>query len=275
MNTSFDGRICVMRKYLLFFKLSIQEYFEYRVNMLVIVLSGFVPFFATLFLWRAIYDAGGSVGNYTLADLAVYTVLSVSLRLITSMEAHFSVADDVRKGNLSNYLIKPMNYFWARFFRRLGLIPIRIIGSLVLGALFLLVLGEEISINLRVDGVIFFLLFSLLSVFLNYALSFLYGCIAFWLKEILGVYVSIWFTVKFLSGTFFPLDLLGGLFKNIVLALPFQLGVYVPIIALLGKYEMVDYLKLSGLYVFWTFVVFLLVGFVWKKAQNHYESVGI
>lgn len=266
--------ISSMKKYLMFFKLSMSEVFEYRTNMVMMIISGFVPCLSILFVWSAVYSGGSGYAGYTLSDLQVYTMLAVSLRFVSSMEVHWSMADDIRDGALSGFFVKPVSYVMAKFFRYLGLVPLRILSSGVILVIVAL-LGGLGDIKLEPGNIFGFVVFVGISFMFNFLMNFALGCLSFWLTKVNGVNSAWWMVGRFLSGAIFPIDMVSGVLGQILMVLPFKLGVFVPISALVNDHDFRWYLEMSGLYLVWIVIFGLIVRIVWRRGLKTFEAVGI
>lgn len=242
--------------------------------MVMMIISGFVPYLSLLFVWSAVYSGGREYAGYTLSDLQIYTVLAVSMRFVSSMEVHWSMAEDIRKGTLSGFIIKPVSYVWARFFRYLGLVPLRILSTGVI--ILIAVLAGGISvIDIGAENILGFVCFVGLSIMFNFLTNFALGCLSFWLTRVNGINATWWMVGRFLSGAMFPIDMVGGILGQILVMLPFKLGIFVPISALVNDQSFRWYLEMSGSYLLWIFVFGLVVSFVWRKGLRQFEAVGM
>ena len=106
-----------MTKYLHVVGIGIQNTLVYRVNYLARVLFGFVPLLATIYLWRAVYASkvGDLVGAYSLAAMTSYYVLVTIVDALTAVsEDDWQIAADIKDGNISQFLLKPIDYLAYR-----------------------------------------------------------------------------------------------------------------------------------------------------------------
>src|SRR5881275_8605 len=107
-----------MRKYWHVINIGIQNTLVYRVNFLFRAVFGLIPLMATIFLWRAIYAgqaAGGEVAGYTLAQMTSYYLLTTIVDALTAVnEDDWQIAADIKDGNISQFLLKPIDYLWYR-----------------------------------------------------------------------------------------------------------------------------------------------------------------
>src|ERR1041385_1740643 len=108
-----------MKKYRHVINIGIQNSLTYRFNFLARSLFGLIPLIAMLYVWRTIYagkGAGGMVGTYTFAEMVSYYLLTTVVDALTAVnEDDWQIAADIKDGNISQFLLKPIDYLWYRF----------------------------------------------------------------------------------------------------------------------------------------------------------------
>ena len=101
-----------MKKYWHVIGIGIQNNLTYRVNYLTRTLFSFIPLFAMLSLWRTIYagkEQGTALGGYTQAQMIFYYLLVAVVDVLTAVnEDDWQIAADIREGNISQFLLKPI-----------------------------------------------------------------------------------------------------------------------------------------------------------------------
>src|SRR5438128_9050312 len=107
-----------MKKYWHVINIGIQNTLVYRVNFLFRATFALIPLAAVLFLWRAIYagkQGGGEVAGYTLAQMTSYYLLVTIVDALTAVnEDDWQIAADIKDGNISQFLLKPIDYLTYR-----------------------------------------------------------------------------------------------------------------------------------------------------------------
>ena len=109
--------ILLMGKYWHVIAIGIQNTLVYRANFFFRAAFGLLPLMATIFLWRTIYRGkdGGEVAGYTLAAMTSYYVLVTIVDALTGVtDDDWQIAADIREGNISQFLLKPMDYLAYR-----------------------------------------------------------------------------------------------------------------------------------------------------------------
>src|ERR1035437_5825117 len=107
-----------MKKYWHVINVGIQNNLTYRFNFLARTLFGLIPLVAMLYLWRAIYSGKGDgavISSYTLAQMISYYLLVAVVDALTAVnEDDWQIAADIKDGNISQFLLKPIDYLWFR-----------------------------------------------------------------------------------------------------------------------------------------------------------------
>src|SRR6266478_8921976 len=107
-----------MKKYWHVLNVGIQNNLTYRFNFFARAVFGLIPLIAILYVWRTIYSgktSGAAVGGYTLAEMISYYLLSTIVDALTAVnEDDWQIAADIKDGNISQFLLKPIDYLAYR-----------------------------------------------------------------------------------------------------------------------------------------------------------------
>src|SRR5436190_1018305 len=107
-----------MKKYLHVLNIGIQNNLTYRFNFLARTLFGLIPLIAVLYMWRKIYSdkgTGSMVGTYSLGQMISYYLLVPIVDSLTAVnEDDWQIAGDIKDGNISQFLLKPIDYLGYR-----------------------------------------------------------------------------------------------------------------------------------------------------------------
>src|SRR6185312_13092512 len=111
-----------MKKYRHALGIGIQNSLTYRFNFLARSLFGLIPLMAMISVWRTIFHGnaanGGTsmVGTYTFPQMVSYYLLATVVDALTAVnEDDWQIAADIKDGNISQFLLKPIDYLWYRF----------------------------------------------------------------------------------------------------------------------------------------------------------------
>src|SRR5436305_7715495 len=107
-----------MTKYWHVLNIGLQNNLTYRFNFLARTVFGFIPLIAVLLVWRTIYagkSPGQGVGSYSLPEMVSYYLLITIVDALTAVkEDDWQIAADIKDGNISQFLLKPVDYLLFR-----------------------------------------------------------------------------------------------------------------------------------------------------------------
>lgn len=98
-----------MRKYCGIFRTALANQLEYRVNFISSFLFSLAPFGVNTLLWIAAARGNDGMPLGT-EGIVTYYFTTLIVSNITATTSIFRISDDIRLGNLSQYLLKPYNY---------------------------------------------------------------------------------------------------------------------------------------------------------------------
>ena len=228
-----------MEKYFHVFSLGIQNTLVYRVNFLFRAAFGLVPLAGTLFLWRAIYagkEPGAVLGGYTLAQMISYYLLVTVVDAVTAVaEDDWQIAADIKDGQVSQFLLKPMDYLGYRLclygsgraiYTTMALIPVAIF--ILFQRQHFVLPTDSATLGVAVLSVV---LAGILQFFIAYTVALL----AFWVLDV-STFIFIQFAFEYIaSGHLFPLDILPAALHRLILLTPYPYLLYFPVGVYLGQ----------------------------------------
>ncbi len=267
-----------MKKYWHVIGIGIQNNLTYRFNYLTRTLFSFIPLFAMLSLWRTIYAKNGSghtLSGYTEAQMIFYYMMVAIVDIFTAVnEDDWQIAADIREGNISQFLLKPVDYLWYRlclFFSGRITFVMMACGPL---AIFVFCFRSYFVTPPDTTTFIAFVISLGLTALLQFFLSYSMALLAFWVLEI-STFIFILFAIEYLaSGHLFPLDMLPPALQHVLVFTPFPSMLYVPISIYMGKISGNNIA--SGLLVqlFWVLVMYALARFMWRRGIKKYSAFG-
>ena len=118
-----------MKKYWHVLGIGVQNHLTYRVNFLARALFGLIPLTAMLYVWQTIYSGKGAdstVGTYSLPQMISYYLVMTIVDALTAVnEDDWQIATDIKDGNISQFLLKPIDYLWYRLCLTQCFLPIQ------------------------------------------------------------------------------------------------------------------------------------------------------
>lgn len=241
-----------MRKFLAFSRMVIIDAFIYRATGFIWMLNDIGPAVIALIFWSAAFTTHSSVAGYTFSQMLLYYLGIMFVNNVINTQPQFFLSDEIRSGDFSNYLLKPINFTMLKFASNSSWRIVRLIFFIPM----LLLVAKLFSLDL---GLFYFHVFQwgliILSLSLAFAINFFFklalGLTTIWFEESGWLFFGFDILSSFLSGELIPLDL----FPNGLLVannfLPFKYMLYFPLSILLNR--------LSGHELFFG----LLFQFVW------------
>jgi len=267
-----------MKKYWHAFKVGLQNNLTYRFNFLARALFGLIPLTAVLFLWRTIYSGKGPdavVSGYTLAQMISYYLLVTVVDALTAVnEDDWQIAADIKDGNISQFLLKPVDYLWFRLCLFVsGRITYLAVACLPLTA-FILWLREYFVFPADAATLALFLISITLTALLQFFLSYMMAMLAFWVLEV-STFIFILYAFEYIaSGHLFPLDILPPALERALYYTPFPYQLYFPISIYMGKVTGEELARGLATQAFWVVFAYLAARFAWSRGIKKYAAVG-
>ncbi|MEI6078001.1 MAG: ABC-2 family transporter protein [Verrucomicrobiota bacterium] len=267
-----------MKKYLHVINIGLQNNLAYRFNFLTRTLFSFIPLFAMLSLWRTIYAQNGAAGDasgFSAAQMIFYYLMVAVVDVFTAVnEDDWQIAADIREGNISQFLLKPVDYLWYRlalFFS--GRIAFILVAGLPL-LIFIFCFRDYVQPPASWQAGLIFPLSLVLTALLQFFISYGMAMLAFWLLEI-STFIFILFAFEYLaSGHLFPLDLLPPMLKNILFLTPFPYQLYFPISVYLGKASGSNLWHGLLLQSLWVVAAYVFARLMWRWGIKKYSAFG-
>ena len=255
-----------MSKYLSAFKTGFLESIAYKQEVFFNALATLVFVGAFYFLWQALYEVI-EIPGFGFEQLMWYFLFAQGIRFAARSPAR-DVTQLIQRGDVINFLNKPLNLFFYQLFVSLGKTFLNAIMILLIGGLLLSLFVSMPTITLLSIPFIVFIIF--LGVVLNFIISFGIALSAFWLEDarpLEWIYDKVIFI---LGGLLFPLELLPGLLQTIASWLPTAYFVYAPakLAANFSTTEFLNVLFMQGFFItICGVIVFVLTTVAYKHVS--------
>lgn len=265
-----------MKKYWHVINIGIQNTLTYRMNFLFRCVFGFVPLLATIALWRAIYDGRtDTISGYSLAGMiSYYLVLTIVDALTAVNEDDWQIATDIKDGNISQFLLKPIDFLGYRLCLFGAGRLVYMVVAIVPTTLFVLWFREDFSLPAAAATFGYFLLSVVMTGLLQFFLSYTMALLAFWMQEVSTV-IFILFAFEYIaSGHLFPLDILPPTVEQVLRFTPFPYQLYFPVSIWLGRTTGAAVGQGLLIQAAWVVAAYLLARWVWSRGIRKYSAVG-
>jgi ABC-2 type transport system permease protein len=264
-----------VKKYLSVLKVTIREYFVYRLNFILwrfrVVLNILLP----LFLWTAVFDRNPVVGTYDKTQFISYLVYGNLIGTFAFGTRTFDISSDINDGKIINTLLKPVSYFGYNLAKELADKLVNFLMAVF--EVLILIWVFRLQINSPSNLVLFFPILVnsiLISYFINLVLSF----IGFWTTEVWPIRFIFITLLFFLSGNYFPLDILPEPIYRLILFTPFPYIFYLPTKLLISSESMKQFsnetISLVTMSYIWLFCSYLIAKLTWTKGIKSFSFWG-
>lgn len=271
-----DALASSFRKYAAVLALGVQDTFVYRWNFVLRILASVVPLLGTIFIWRAVFASRGTpIAGYDAAEMIFYFLLTMLVEnLVTPTEDEFRIAAEIRDGQISALIIKPLNHLAYR--TSLFLSYRALYGVVILPVIALIFLWFHEYLRLPREFLTWpaFLASMIMAAMIQFFLAYTLAMLAFWILEISTV-VFIFYSFEYLlSGALFPLDIMPAWFQGFVHWSPFTYELFFPVQVYLERVQGAALAEGLAIQFGWMLVMFALARLLWSLGVRKYQAVG-
>ena len=263
--------LILMKAYIQIFTTSLKEYFAYRLNFVLWRLRIVLSTLITLFLWLGVFDARTSFGSYSKEHLLSYLLFSSVISTFISSSRVSNLASEIQSGDIMNLILKPLSVF--------GYYGATDLADKLINTGFGLVEFTLIIFFLKIPlvtphqlGWVF--LFILSGVCISFSINLLLSFIGFWTPEVWAPRFLFMMLVTFVSGAYFPLDLLPTLAYRILLLTPFPYLYFLPTKILIDGTQNTFFIQQLLCSLGWAVGLFFLAQLVWKRGIREFSFWG-
>lgn len=226
-------------------------------------------------LWSSFLYSYNSFAGYSKTSLLSYILLTMMVQAVVFSSRTIDVSADISSGDLTNTLLKPINYFKYYLAQDLGNKAMNFTFSLLEFSLFIYFFKPPFFIQNNGPTFLFFSLLMVLSTLTYFFINLILGFLAFYNPENVWAPRFLFFMIlDFLAGALFPLDILpSAIFKGLMLT-PFPYFLYFPIAVYLGKFQGAQLFFYSLVGLFWLVFLAWLSMRLWRLGLKAYEAWG-
>ena len=250
----------MLKKYKPFLRAGAMDTLSYRFNILIWAVITVFQVACLVFLWLAVYrsSAGGmdaEIHGFTFREMIAYVVLTTVFNYVTfNNDTLGNINNDISKGTIGNYLIKPISYrgkFAATSFG--SLLTMTLLFGIPFYAAALLTLG---GLGFLPD----------LSFPAFYVIAYIFGVFCFYTTASWGLNSLKETLISFLSGTLLPLAFFPAGLREVVSWMPFAGMSQNPVLILMMKYDLAESLRCLALTGAWIVALELFAKLLFSRA---------
>lgn len=263
-----------LSKYLSVAKLTWDETLTYRLNFTIWRIRSVLSLLTIYFLWFSVLPSGSSLAGYTQNSILTYIIGAYFVGAIVFSSRTPEIGDNINSGDLSIFLLRPINYFFYWFAKDAGDKAMNIFFSIFELILFFIIIHPPLFIQTNIFNLFLFIIAIIFSTLILFWVNVLLGLIGFWSQETWAPRFIFYTLVPFLSGIFFPLDIVPGVIFSIIKLLPFTYLLYFPVKIYLGQLPFEEIYLGFATSLIWVIVLYFLAKFVWQKGLRSYVAYG-
>ncbi len=256
----------MLTRYLFISRISARQQWVYRGELAARAVSTVLFLGVFVALWTAAYSFNQqeAMVGYTLPQILWYLAMTESIALSTS-RIFFDISESVKAGDLAYLLIRPISYPLNQVAHSLGnSVPRFVLNLLIASAVVALGAGE---ISGSWSGFAAFLLMACLALILDALIAVLIGLTAFWLEEIMPVFLIYQKLLFTIGGLFLPLEMFPDWLQRIAAWLPFRFITNAPARIFVHFDPAVFVISLAGQVAYILVIGAILTG-IWWAAQR-------
>jgi ABC-2 type transport system permease protein len=244
---------------------------EYRAQILIWFLSGTFPLMM-MGVWLSV-AANRTINGFDANTFVAYYLAVALIRRLTWIWILHSIQERIRTGELSNYLLRPLDYAHHVLSE---IIATRVYNAVTIGTLIaliaLLIPGQQFV--LAPGNLLAFAVCIVLGFAFEFVVQYLCGTLAFWTTQVENIHACWWMIKSLLGGFIVPMSLLPAALQPVVRWLPFDVSMGMPaeILTGLAGPERIAHGLAVGLV--WTLALWLLSRWVWARGLRSYGAVG-
>lgn len=257
-----------------FFITNLKNFSAYRGAIIIWTITSIISVGIGLLIWLS---AGNSVvGGYTRNEIIGYYVALFFFDNFCGWFIFYAVHQDIRSGEINNYLIKPLSYIQSMLGKEAGHKIISNIIFFVAGALLVSILVKsDIHIQFTPHLQWLFLLIAIPSAIItSFLINFCMGLLGFWFTETDYVNYLYWTVLPLLGGYYLPVSFLPGAVEKLNWFLPFRYQLSLPLEILLNRLSLAQLLQSLFIMLIWNIILFKLYRIMWKKGLKSYSAFG-
>ncbi|OWO84340.1 ABC transporter permease [Photorhabdus luminescens] len=243
----------------------------YRAQSMVWMIGGVMPI-AVMLVWLSLVK-GGAIGGYTSSDFAVYFLAIYLVRQLTTIWVMQCLDSDIRRGELSMLLLRPVPPLYCYIADHVGQMIVR--GPIIL---VVFISGIVLSGNLQRLDICNFLAFLpslILAWIIIFHLYYCLGLLAFWINNAMAFDPLLWALYTILGGSLIPLDLYPPGIAGLLKVLPFASALDSPVQIILGKLDHNELLIGFLIQLFWVIALMLIRALLWSIGLKRYTASGV
>ncbi|MBI4062557.1 ABC-2 family transporter protein [Candidatus Gottesmanbacteria bacterium] len=248
---------------------------QYRsTNVVWFLISFYHPLILLLF-WSIMYKEHGEVlTGWSLPSIASYYIFLIAASSLLVVHIEEDAYEDIQRGDLSIYLMKPFSYFWIKFMSELPWRLLQGFYGFVAIVLLITIFGIILNMSLSLSSILLFVVIAILGYFVSFMFKMLLLLAAFWMTDTSALRNLVEIILLIGMGFVVPIQFLPDTIRQIAITLPFAYMVYYPVIVLTSRLSSAEYLRIISMQLLWIGSFALIYRWMWVNGIKKFSAVG-
>ena len=261
-------------KFFAILKLTWRRAFAYKGASAIYLTLTLLNNFLNIAIWSVAYLNPAFRAQETFSTFITYFILVILFNhIVHSFSMGYMSDQDIKRGELSIYLLKPFPYLMYQILLEIPWRIIQFTMSLPVILLLIITYRNFVSFDLRwVIGAFMLVPFAYL---LSFFIQVLFASFTFWVEDMHGVGSVLEIATLLFSGAGIPIFFFPPALKVISMFLPFQYVLYFPVNLALGSLSVTQLVINMFTLLLWVVILGVIVRLIWQRGLKVFTGEGI
>jgi ABC-2 type transport system permease protein len=252
---------------------SMKVEFEYRVAVMIWLVSLFVEPLVYIGVWSAIARMqGGTVGGYTPQQFAAYYLAYLFVRQAAAAQNPVNFAWRIQHGTMSGMLLRPVHPLHMDIGENLGG---KILSTtLVIPPLVILALLYQADFHPPLWALAAFVPALIMAWMIRFIIQWAISSVAFFTTRVHAIWQTYVVAHNFLGGAIAPIQLLPLPLQALAAVMPFRWIFHFPLELLIGRLDVQQTLEGFAAQIVWIMGSFVVMLLIWNAGVKRFSAVG-
>ncbi len=262
-----------LRKWKAVFSIYFQDGIAYRASGLIWVTIDLATAVTMPLVW-ARASKSGPIGGFSTSDFILYYLCMLFLGSFVTSHLMWELAMDIKEGQFSTMLLRPMSFYQINFFRNLAW---RMIRPMLFAPFFVLLLYayradlQHATIHIGWE----FWASLVMGHLVSFSFVMMMSMLALFTQEVSSIFELYYIPMLFLSGQLFPVSILPEWGARLAKLFPFYFTTGAPTEILIGRLHGPAVIQTLEMQVFWIALSYGVSRLLWRTGLKHYSGVGM
>lgn len=261
-----------LRKLVAIFSIYLKECFAYPAASFLWVLGDAQTAMILPAVWLASAAPGELIAGMTRSELISYYIGSMILSQFITCHLMWDIAWDIREGDFSAHLLRPISYFRMNLARNLAWRVAKLVLFVPMGALIYLLYRSVGIAPFHMGWAFCASVF--LAQFLSYVAAFCMALTTLWTTEFMSTLRLYYLPEMFLSGRLLPLSALPAWALVVANYTHFRYMISFPTQVMMGKLTDLEIREGLGMQIAWIMFFLVLARIIFDRGTRQYSGFG-